>query len=144
MADCPIGEERVASRFVRLLVEDGVKVYVAGQENLSVNRAEGATDVTTKDDQGFSYFIPGNKSWTASLDGVFIYDNATIRVFIDAQNADRLVCVQREIDNPDGTVRTEEGCAVVTAFNETASLGDAHRFAIELQGSGRFENVVCV
>ncbi|KKM02496.1 hypothetical protein LCGC14_1783830 [marine sediment metagenome] len=144
MADCPIGEERVASRFVRILVEDGVKVYVAGQENISINRSAGATDVTTKDDQGFSAFIYGNKSWTASLDGVFIYDDATIRVFIDAQNADQHVCVQREIDNPDGTVRTEEGCAVVTAFNETASLGDSHRFSIELQGSKRFENVPCV
>ncbi len=144
MADCPIGELRVASSDVRILVEDGVKVYVAGQENMSVNRTAGATDVTTKDDRGVSYFIYGNTGWTASLDGVFIYDNATIRVFIDAQKARRHVCVQREIDNPDGTVRTEEGCAVVTAFNETASLGDAHRYSVELQGSGEFENVPCI
>lgn len=141
---CTIGEERLASRNVRLLVEDGAMVYVAGQENLSINRTAATDDVTTKDDSGFSRFIYGNKSWTGSLDGVWIYDDATIRVFIQAMEADRHVCVQRELDNPDGTVRTEEGCAVVTAFNETASMGGAHRYAIELQGSGRFYNVPCV
>ena len=144
MAECPIGEERVASRNVRILVLDGAMVYVAGQENISINRTAAAVDVTTKDNGGVSYFIYGNTSWTASADGVFIYDDATIRVFIDAMKANRHVCVQREIDNPDGTVRTEEGCAVVTAFNETASLGDSHRFAVELQGSGEFENVPCI
>ena len=120
------------TRGLEILVYIG-EVAVGGQKNCTLSMESETIDVSNKNDNGWSSFIGGAKSWSVSCDGQFITDDAGQKAIMTAFVGGTNVTV--EMKNDDESVFFS-GTAQITSVEVEASFDDVATLSMELQGLG--------
>lgn len=104
---------------------------IGGQKNCTLSLESDTIDVSNKNSNGWSDFIPGAKSWTISCDGQFLTDDAGQEALMAAFLGNGEVSVEMK-----GSGVTYSGTAVVASLELEASYDDVFAYSVELQGKG--------
>ena len=115
-----------------------IKVYVGEtvlgyQKNCTLSLESDSIDVSNKNSDGWSDFIPGTKSWTVSCDGQFAVEDAAQGDIIDAFKSNTFVDI--EMKNEDDTIHYA-GKAMITSLELEAPYDDVFAYSVEFQGKG--------
>lgn len=116
---------------------------VSGQQGLSFNMSQENTEAATKDDSvgGWTLKFAGNKSWDASIDGLYSPDDEATRMVAKAlDGGDYLclkVCERSRTSNATTYKPLRMGLALVTSDNFEAPNDDNATYSMEFQGSGK-------
>lgn len=124
------------------IFEDGVPIAVAGQNGLTFSVEAETSEAPTKDGDGeWIIQTAGQKSWTASTDGLWALDDDGRAMVVDALKNGTLVCVGayiREKSGTDGVKLTpiRKGMAIVTSDEVEAPVDDNTTYSCEFTGTG--------
>lgn len=103
---------------------------IVSQSNAKFQIKNKAIDVTGKDDAGWDAFIPGQSSWTLSLDGFIVLTDPGYQQIETAMKNQQAVYL--EITRSDGN--NYVGNAVITDWNMDLPVDKAAAFQITFQG----------
>lgn len=115
-----------------------IKVYIGEtvlgyQKNCTLSLESDSIDVSNKNSNGWSDFIPGTKSWTISCDGQFAVEDTAQAQLLDAFKNNTFVTI--EMKNADETIYYK-GEAMITSLELEASYDDVFAYSVEFQGKG--------
>lgn len=117
---------------------------IAGQQGLDFNMSQETSEAATKDLEvgGWSFKVPGNKSWDASIDGLYSPDDEATAMVASAIDNGYYVCLKicRRTANADGSVDYQPirmGLAIVTTDNFSAANDDNASYSMDFEGSGK-------
>lgn len=136
----------IAGKKIIAMVTDktGAKILaIAGQQSLSFNMKADTSEVSTKDDStgGWSVKFHAGKSWDASIDGLYSYDDEAAKLVAKAIEGDEYVCLKICEVKKSGSTTTYKplrmGLAVVTSDNFEAPSDDNTTYSMEFEGSGK-------
>jgi predicted secreted protein len=110
-----------------------IATTIGAQTSMSLNWTSSPIEVTTKDDNDHSTFIPGPRTWTIDLDGkIVVADTAQLQVLAElTANTEATFTIVRPEDSD-----LWEGQGIVTAWNYEAAQGGSADFSCSIQGSG--------
>lgn len=117
------------------IIENKQRKTLAGQRGATLNRSAEVIDVTNKISGGWKENIPSVKEWSVDCDGVFVIDDAALKLLETAFNESKEVIVELF----DGTNWGYKGNAIITDFPIEAPYDDAVTYSLTLQGSGALE-----
>lgn len=126
-----------------VFAEDGTEpIAVAGQQGLNFAIEAESSEAATKDGTGgWATKFPGVKSWSASTDGLFTFDDEGRKAVVSALVNDGLLCVgmYRREPQTDGSVKyvpIRKGIALVSSDEVEAPNDDNATFSVEFEGTG--------
>lgn len=105
---------------------------VGGQRDASIDRSTATVDMNSKDSGGWETSEPGRNSWSISCDALYAPSDAGVTALKEAWQNKEKVRVQVQ----EAGAATEEGEAVITAFNTSHPDGDNSTLSVTLQGTG--------
>lgn len=121
-----------------VVISVGGKV-VAGQRNASLEMSAETMDTTTKLSGGWAEKIAGLKSWTTSLDGVYVKDGVGLDALETAFFDGEAVDVSFVKPTTASSVSYEfgyKGKAIITSMNAEAGQDDVVSYSISFDGTG--------
>ncbi len=116
---------------------------VAGQQGLSYNMESETNEAATKDDSsgGWTVKFHGSKSWNASIDGLYSYDDEATKIIAKALADDEYLCLKIcERIKDAGVVKYKPlrmGLAIVTSDNFEAPNDDNATYSMDFDGTGK-------
>lgn len=116
-------------------------VAVAGQQGLSYHMEAETSEAQTKDENGgWGVVFPGIKSWTADIDGLYVFDDAGRKKLVNAMMNDKYVCLMIcKRETTDGGVKytpIRKGLALMTSDDIEAPNDDNMTYSSSFTGSG--------
>lgn len=125
--------------------KEGTKLLaIAGQQGLSYNMSAETTEAATKDSKtgGWSLKFHGNKSWDASIDGLYSPGDEATKIVAKALANDEYLCLkicERETLEDGGIKYTplRMGLAIVTSDNFEAPNDDNATYSMDFEGNGK-------
>jgi predicted secreted protein len=106
---------------------------IAAQTSCSLNWTSSPIEVTTKQDDDHSTFIPGPRTWTIDFDGkIVVADPGQLEVLAEftANTAVDFTIIRNE------DALTWNGSGIISAWNYEAAQGGSADFSCSVQGSG--------
>lgn len=106
---------------------------VGAQRGASLSLSADTLDKTTKDSDGWTELLAGNKSWSISTDGLLILNDEGYMALEDAYMAGENVLVQ--MSTKSGALY--EGEAVISTIDLEAPYDDLASYSTEITGAGK-------
>ena len=116
---------------------------IAGQQGLSYNMSQETTEAATKDDStgGWTLKFSGNKSWDASIDGLYSPDDEATKMVAKALAESEYLCLKickrTKTDTKITYTPLRMGLALVTSDNFEAPNDDNTTYSMDFEGSGK-------
>lgn len=116
---------------------------VAGQQGLSFNMKAETSEAQTKDGSsgGWAVKFHAGKSWDASIDGLYNYNDAATKMVAKALAGDEYLCLKLCEVSVSGKNTVYKpirmGLAVVTSDNFEAPHDDNVTYSMDFEGTGK-------
>ena len=126
-----------ATRAVTTTGAAGERIPFAHANSVSIDVSNSVIDVTTKDSNSWRNIISGQKSWTASADGLldnFASTEVTVRNTDDI-NMYALAGTTIYLEFGVGNARFV-GSGVISSLSQTGGTDDAASYSISIEGNG--------